>query len=225
MIPKSGRRFSEKIMLEQWREPPQERPVTSISSSSLLQAYQSPRDRLQTTLESQIASGAIGQTDATALSTALDSIDATLSGERQSGAKSNSQPPSPDQMKSKIDSLMASQVDSGTLTSDQASELSKVFSEAFANGPGGAQGGGKAHGSHRGHGGAGGPNDTPTGAADTASSDGTTTSTAGDATQMIQDFLKLLQETQSSKSPQSYAASGDSVSTASNAALVLDYQS
>ena len=50
----------------------------------MLQAYQSPRDRLQATLESQISSGAIEQTDATALSTALDDIDEATLGTRPS---------------------------------------------------------------------------------------------------------------------------------------------
>ena len=198
--------------------------MTSISSSTLLQAYQSPRDRLQTTLESQIASGAIEQTDATALSAALDDIDAALTGERQSGAKTGSQPPSPDEMQAKIEALIAAEVESGTLTTDQATELANVFAEAFANGPGGQQGPGGGRGPG-GPGGPGGPKGPPPGSAESASGTEDTESTDDDVAQLIQDFLKLLQETQSAKNPKSYGADGDSVPTASNAALVLDYQS
>jgi hypothetical protein len=97
-----------------------------MSSVSLIgnsfQACSSPRELLQKELASEVAAGTISSTDQTALSSALDDIDSSLKSERSSGA-GQSRPPSPDEMKSKIDDLIAGEVSDGKLTSDQAEEL------------------------------------------------------------------------------------------------------
>ena len=48
-----------------------------------------------------------------------------------------SAPPSPDEMKSKINDLIAGEVSSGKLTSAQGDELKNVFANTFKGGPGG----------------------------------------------------------------------------------------
>ena len=53
---------------------------------------------------------------------------------------SGTQPPSPGDMQSKIDSLIAGEVSNGKLTSAQADELKNVFAKAFKGGPHGAGG-------------------------------------------------------------------------------------
>src|ERR1700704_1503660 len=135
--------------------------ISAISSSS----YQSPLQKLQAELQAEINSGTIGSSDQDALSSALTDIDSSLQSSRASDSAGGTRP-SPDDLKSKIDDLIAGEVSSGKLTSDQATELQGVFKAAFANGPGGAGG---AHG----HGGPGGPPPT-----DSASSTDSTSSSS-----------------------------------------------
>src|SRR5947208_5382208 len=122
--------------------------MTSISAASV-NTYQSPLKKLQDELRSEVNSGAISSSDKDALSAALTDIDSAMQASRASDQTSGTRP-SPDQLKSKIDDLIAGEVSSGKLTSDQATELQGIFKAAFANGPGGAGGPG-------GPGGAGGP--------------------------------------------------------------------
>jgi hypothetical protein len=125
--------------------------MTSISAAST-NTYQSPLQKLQDELLSEVNSGAISSSDKDALSSALTDIDSAMQASRASDQASGTRP-SPDQLKSKIDDLIAGEVSSGKLTSDQATELQGVFKAAFANGPGGAGGPGGPGGSR----GAGGP--------------------------------------------------------------------
>ena len=194
--------------------------ITAISSSN----YQSPLQKLQDELQAEINSGTIGSSDQDALSSALTDIDSSLQSSRASDSAGGTRP-SPGDLKSKIDDLIAGEVSSGKLTSDQATELQGVFKAAFANGPGGAggpDGAGGAHGRHDGHGGP-----PPT---DSASSTDSTSSSSGasSADDILQQFLQSLQESLSASSSMSYSATGSS-STASNAsssfsALLIDYQ-
>ena len=119
--------------------------MTSIAAAGTGAAgYLSPRDRVQNELQSEVSSGAISSTDQTALSTALDDIEQSLKADRAGGGQASG-PPSPDQIKSKITDLINGEVQNGTLTSAQATELQNVFANAFAKGgPGGA-------GGHHGH--------------------------------------------------------------------------
>ena len=191
--------------------------ISSISSST----YQSPLQKLQDELQAEINSGTIGSSDQDALSSALTDIDSSLQSSRASDSAGGTRP-SPGDLKSKIDDLIAGEVSSGKLTSDQATELQGVFKAAFANGPDGAGGPGGAHGHHGGHGGP-----PPT---DSASSTDSTSSSSGtsSADDILQQFLQSLQESLSASSSTSYSATGSS-STASNAsssfsALLIDYQ-
>src|SRR5436309_5488620 len=112
----------------------------TISAAST-SAY-SPLDLLKKELAKEVSSGSISSTDQTALTSALTDIDSALKGgaSSSSSSSSSSSPPSPDEMQSKIDDLIQSEVSSGKLTSDQASGLKNVFSSTFSNSANGAGG-------------------------------------------------------------------------------------
>jgi hypothetical protein len=195
--------------------------MTSISAAST-NSYQSPLQKLQDELLSEVNSGAISSSDKDALSTALTDIDSAMQASRASDQASGTRP-SPDQLKSKIDDLIAGEVSSGKLTSDQATELQGVFKAAFANGPGGAGGPG-------GPGGAGGPPPGgPPPSGDASSSDDTSSSSSSSTSidDILKQFLQSLQESLSASSSTSYGATGttSSSSSASSSALLIDYQS
>jgi hypothetical protein len=195
--------------------------MTSISAISA-NTYQSPLQRLQDELQSEVSAGTISSSDQTALSSALTDIDTAMQASRASDQSSGTRP-SPGDLKSKIDSLIAGEVSAGKLTSDQATELQGVFKAAFANGPGGAGGPG-------GPGGAGGPPPGPP-PSDGASSATSTTSSgsssssdsAYSADDLLKEFLQLLQNSLSSST--SYGATGTSGSSSSLSALLIDYKS
>ena len=197
--------------------------MTSISAASS-SAYLSPLQKLQDELQAELKSGAISSGDQGALSSALTDINASLHSSQADDSASGTNS-SPGDLKSRIDNLIAGEVSSGKLTSDQATELQGVFKAAFANGPGGAGGPDGAGGAHGHHGGHGGPPPT-----DSASSTDSTSSSSGasSADDILQQFLQSLQESLSASSSTSYSATGSS-STASNAsssfsALLIDYQ-
>lgn len=156
-----------------------------------MQAY-SPLQRLQTTLASEISAGNINSADQSALSSSLSDIDAALKSQMESGGSR----PSPEEMQSKIDSLIADEVSKGDLTAEQAAELKTVFSTAFQGGPGGA-------------GGAGGPppGPPPTGSDEDDDTTSATSSTSSDVSELIQEFLEKLKDTLGSSSS-SYSANG-----------------
>ena len=200
--------------------------MTSISAAST-NTYQSPLQKLQDELLSEVNSGAISSSDKDALSSALTDIDSAMQASRASDQASGTRP-SPDQLKSKIDDLIAGEVSSGKLTSDQATELQGVFKAAFANGPGGAGGPGGPGGSR----GAGGPppggpppSDDASSSEETSSSSSSSSSTSID--DILKQFLQSLQESLSASSSTSYGATGttSSSSSASFSALLIDYQS
>lgn len=198
--------------------------MTSISAASI-NTYQSPLQKLQDELLSEVNSGAISSSDKDALSAALTDIDSAMQASRASDQASGTRP-SPDQLKSKIDDLIAGEVSSGKLTSDQATELQGVFKAAFANGPGGAGGPG-------GPGGAGGPppggHGGPPPADDASSSDDTSSSSSSSTSidDILKQFLQSLQESLSASSSTSYGATGTTSSSSSTSfsALLIDYQS
>jgi hypothetical protein len=188
--------------------------MTSISAASS-SAYLSPLQQLQDQLQAELKSGAIGSSDQGALSSALTDIGSSLQSSRASDQTSGTKP-SPDGLKSKIDDLIAGEVSSGKLTSDQATELQGVFKAAFAGGAGGA------HGPHGGHGG-------PPPADSSSSADGTGSSSgATSADDMLKQFLQSVQDSLTSSSSSSYGATGGSAaasnSTSSFSALLIDYQ-
>jgi hypothetical protein len=195
--------------------------MTSISAASA-QTYQSPLQKLQDELLSEVKSGAIKSSDQDALASALTDIDSAMQASRASDQASGTRP-SPADLKSKIDDLINGEVSSGKLTSDQATELQGIFKAAFANGPGGAGGPG-------GPGGAGGP--PPGGPGGPPPTDGaSSTDDASSSTTSIDDilkqFLQSLQESLSASSSTTYGATGSSSASSSGSftALLIDYQS
>ncbi len=198
--------------------------MTSISAASA-RTCQSPLQKLQDELLSEVKSGAIKTSDQDALASALTDIDSAMQASRASDQASGTRP-SPDGLKSKIDDLIAGKVSSGKLTSDQATELQSVFKAAFANGPGGAGGPGGPGGASGpppgGHGG-------PPPADDASSSDDTSSSSSSSTSidDILKQFLQSLQESLSASSSTSYGATGttSSSSSASFSALLIDYQS
>src|SRR5438477_6940036 len=168
--------------------------MTSISAASI-NTRQSPLQKLQDELLSEVNSGAVSSSDKDALSTALTDIDSAIQASRTSDQASGTRP-SPDQLKSKIDDLINGEVSSGKLTSDQATELQGIFKAAFANGPGGAggPGGGGGGGPPGGPGGAGGPPPGPPPSDGWSSGDGTGGSSSSTASvdDILQQFLQSL---------------------------------
>ena len=193
--------------------------MTSISAAST-NSYQSPLQKLQDELLSEVNSGAVNSSDKDALSAALTDIDSAMQASRASDQAGGTRP-SPADMKSKIDDLIAGEVSSGKLTSDQATELQGIFKSAFANGPGGARGPG-------GPGGAGGPPPGgPPPSDDASSSDDTSSTSSSSIDDILKQFLQSLQDSLSASSSTSYGATGatSSSSSASFSALLIDYQS
>lgn len=185
--------------------------ISTISSGAY--ARTSPLELLKSELTSEVSAGTIEAGDQDALGAALDSINQTLRSQdgtaRASGAR-----PTPDQMKSRIDDLIAQQVESGKLTSDQASELQGVFENALAKGP-----------SHAGHGqgpGPGGPNGSggPGGIAG-ASDNNETDDADTDPQALLTEFLETLQQQAAVTSR--YDGSGQR--QGATAPLLFDYQS
>ena len=185
--------------------------MTSISAASA-RTYQSPLQKLQDALLSEVKSGAIKSSDQDALASALTDIDSAMQASRASDQAGGTRP-SPDGLKSKIDDLIAGEVSSGKLTSDQATELQGIFKAAFANGPGGAGRGGPP------------PGGPPP--ADGASSSDDSSSSTTSIDDILKQFLRSLQESLSASSSTSYGATGSSSgsSSASFSALLIDYQS
>jgi hypothetical protein len=193
--------------------------MTSISAAST-NTYQSPLQKLQDELLSEVNSGAISSSDKDALSSALTDIDSAMQASRASDQASGTRP-SPDQLKSKIDDLIAGEVSSGKLTSDQATELQGIFKSAFANGPGGARGPGGPDGV------GGPPPGGPPPSDDASSSDDTSSTSSSSIDDILKQFLQSLQDSLSASSSTSYGATGatSSSSSASFSALLIDYQS
>jgi hypothetical protein len=223
--------------------------MSSISALSSGQyAYSSPLQRLEAELQSEASAGTISSSDQSALSSALTSINDSLTSGQSSS--SDSQPSGfnggngdvgPGNIKSKISSLIQAQVSSGALTSSQGTELQNLFSTTFDNGPG-DQGG--SAGSN------GGPPPSlplgpyPSGSGSSASSlsglgsaidqllNGSPPSTSTDASSgnssadntslsnVLKDFLKLLQDAQS----YSYGANGTAATSGSNGSTLINYQ-
>ncbi|HJE24763.1 MAG TPA: hypothetical protein K8W01_13995 [Methylorubrum populi] len=195
--------------------------MTSIASSTTTQAYRPPpphsgRGRIDDKIQQGVSSGSISATDATALTSALDSIDTSLSAQA-SGSVSTADSasggtragrPDPAAMKEKIDGLISDQVSAGNLTSEQADTLTSLF----ASGGEGAGGPGRP----------GGP--PPKGAASDTASDGSSSGSDdanAAASRLLSDFLLQLQSNLSGGS--GYGATGTSRATHTGTSLVMDF--
>lgn len=108
--------------------------IGNISMSSFGAPPRSPREDMDGKIDAAVEAGALSEVDATALEAALDNIDTAL--KSSSSTSSGQKPLDPSEMKSRVDSLIAEQVDNGTLTDEQASEL-QMFFAAGPGGPGG----------------------------------------------------------------------------------------
>ena len=197
--------------------------MTSISAATS-SSYHSPLQKLQEELQAEVKSGAISSSDQSALSSALTDINSSLQSGGASDQSSGSNS-SPGDLKSKIDGLIANEVSSGKLTSDQATELQGVFQAAFANGgprraPGGA-GGARRHGHPA-------VRRRLDGSSSTDST-GSTSSTSSTSTtdDILKQFLQSLQNSLSASSSTSYSANGNTGtgnSSSSFSALLINYQ-
>jgi len=176
--------------------------MTSISSFG--SQFTSPLQRLQSELTSQVSAGTIAASDQDALSAALEDIDEAMRSGAQADRTSGTRPSSSD-MQSKLEDLISSQVDSGSLTSDQADELKELFASAMpSGGPGG------------------GPSGPPPTEENEETSSTSSSSSETDIQALLEEFMKSLQDALD-KTSASYGADGRKSSLA--ASLVLDYQS
>ncbi|MCJ2012809.1 hypothetical protein [Methylobacterium sp. J-076] len=206
--------------------------MTSISTAT--QVYTPPstsrahsgKNRMADAIQQQEASGALSSTDATALTSALGSIDSSLSGTSTASTSGSSSGTTldPSSIKDRIDSLISDQQSSGALTSDQASALKNLF----------ASHGKSVSSSGDSDGDGGGPDGPPPGpppggigsggsSSGDSSSVGATSGTSGtSAGDLLSTFIQQLQAAQSNGS--SYAASGQT-SSAQSSALLFDFKS
>ena len=195
--------------------------MTSISATSGSN-YLSHLQLLQNELRTEVSSGAISSSDQSALSSALNDINSSLQNNSPSTSTGGANA-SPGDLKSKIDTLIAGEVSSGKLTSDQATELQGVFKAALANGPDGVGGPAGAGGAHHGHHGGPPPTDSSSSSDSTSSSSGTSS-----ASDILQQFLQSLQDSLSASSSTPYSPTGTSGtgsnSSTSFSALLIDYQ-
>jgi polyhydroxyalkanoate synthesis regulator phasin len=166
--------------------------MTSISSSIGMLNFPSPKDRIQDQLETQVAAGTTKATDVDALTAAIDEIDAAM---RQglSESRAGGTRPSPGEIGDKINGLIDGLVEDGKLTSDQAEELKEVFANAA-------------------------PQGRPGGLASTSSSD----ESSFDTNELIQELLKMLQDSQSKAA--SYGPNGSASDRLTGTSLIFDFQ-
>ncbi|WP_299473555.1 hypothetical protein [uncultured Roseibium sp.] len=87
----------------------------------------SPRDQVASTLEAKVETGEISAEDSEAMLSALDAMHE----ERKASGPPDfaSGPPSREELTAKFDSLLSGQVDAGTLSQDQADQLSTLFED------------------------------------------------------------------------------------------------
>ncbi len=83
----------------------------------------SPQQAMQSQLSAQVEAGAITEDDSDAMLVALEAIHDDMAPE---GGPS-SEPPSQEEMQEKLEGLLSEQVEAGTLTQEQADELSAMF--------------------------------------------------------------------------------------------------
>lgn len=212
--------------------------MSSISALGSSQYnYTSPLQQLEAELQSEVSAGTISSSDQSALSSALTSINSSLTADQSSSAQSPGSPNSngstgPGGIRTKINDLIQAQVSSGALTSSQATELQNLFANTFghghgAGGPDGPQGLGGPP-----------PGPPPSGDGSTTSASGSLTdllnsssstdASSGDGSStdstslgtVLQDFLKLLQDAQS----YSYGANGATAPASSSGSTLVNYQ-
>jgi hypothetical protein len=121
--------------------------MSTISQMAARPPKISMQERLQSELDDEVSSGTIASSDESALTDAIAGIDAAMrSSAAATDPASGAAPASPEEMTAKIQSLIDDQVEAGTITSDQATTLTKLFESAAPQGGKGAppQGGADA---------------------------------------------------------------------------------
>lgn len=151
-----------------------------------------PQKSIQSKLSEQVSAGEITSDDMDAMLSALEAIHDDMAPE----ATSSTEPPSKEDMQSKLESLLSEQVEEGALTQDQADELSAMFESGDMGPPPPPPGEGPM-----------GP--PPSG--DMSASSGE------DSEDLVQKLLAQLSASQAS----GYSASGFTTSTAGS--LLVDY--
>ncbi|SHM22174.1 hypothetical protein [Roseibium suaedae] len=152
-----------------------------------------PQKSIQSKLSEQVSAGEITSDDMDAMLSALDAIHDDMAPE----ATGSSEPPSKEEMQSKLESLLSEQVEEGTLTQDQADELSAMFESGEMGPPPPPPGEGPM-----------GP--PPSGDMSASSED-------DESEDLVQKLLAQLSSSQTS----GYSASGSTTSTSSS--LLVDY--
>lgn len=197
--------------------------ATSQLSAQRWSSPPSPKTQMSDTISSALSAGTISSSDATALTSALSSIDSSLpSDSSASGSTTTQAKLAPSSMKERIDGLIADQVSSGSLTADQATELKNLFAShgqstqsadatIDVSGPDGPPPGPP-------------PGSPPGNAASGDTGSGTSSSTS--VTQLAKDLLStFIQQLQSSQSGGAgYGASG-TTNSSTISALLVDFRS
>lgn len=187
----------------------------------------SRRTMMDRRIDAAVQAGSIQATDATALETALDSIDSSLSSAGSSSSSATQSRLDPSAMKDRIDSLIEDQVTAGTLTEDQAATLQAFFAQGGPNGASGSSESTEVAGidSTGGVGGPGpmrGPPPPPPSGSDSdddEDDDTSTTSTSSSVADQLGTVISFLENLRSSLTSSTY---GTTAQESSNTGLVID---
>ncbi|KQP31057.1 hypothetical protein ASF49_10760 [Methylobacterium sp. Leaf104] len=188
--------------------------MSSISASQA-PVFPSPQMRAHDRIAAQTASGSISSTDQTALDTAVDTIDAALKSSDGAGAAGQARL-APEDMKTRIDDLIGQQVQSGSLTSEQARTLKSVLG-GESGGSSVAGVGGRSGGHHHG-----GPPPVDDDQASAGAQTDATDASAQSTNDLLTTFVKQLQSRQDQTSP--YGSGGARTNTASASALLMNFK-
>jgi hypothetical protein len=198
--------------------------ISALSNSATSTTYQTPLQKLEAELQTEVNNGTVSSSDESALSSALQDIDLAVQASRSSDQTSGTKPSRSD-IHSKIDDLIQNEVSSGKLTSDQATELKGVFQAAFAQGPGGPPPPPPSDGSTSFS--STGASSSSSSSTTTSSSDKSSTDSSSDVADLLQQFLQVLQSSLSSSSSSSYDAKGANNTSSDGtqqSALLIDYR-
>jgi len=107
--------------------------MMQIGSMPMMPPGGSPRDQAVTSLSAQVEAGEISTEDQDAMLEALDAIHA----ERMEAGppEPGSAPPTQEEMLANFESMLAEQVEAGTLDQEQADKLAEMFEEGELGGP------------------------------------------------------------------------------------------
>lgn len=83
----------------------------------------SPQQMMETQLSKQVEAGDITSEDSDAMLAALEAIHDDMAPDQTA----STEPPSQEEMQTKLEGLLSEQVEAGTLTSEQADELAAMF--------------------------------------------------------------------------------------------------